>query len=346
MDQIAYNDFGQATSIKIGASTPNPLTETYAFDANTGLMTNQKVKRGSTSLMDLTYNYNRDLSKGSLNGKTGNLTHIVNNLDRNKDRKYEYDSLGRLIKSKGGAAAGGTGVANWTQNYGYDRYGNKTTTTKSGITANSAAIPLDGLASQTYQAATNRITTSGTTYDKAGNMTRGKAPNGTFQKFEYDAAGRLLKIKTDAGALLEEYTYGASRERLKKTVANGDKTYYAWGGSSVIAEYKETASQTTMNWSKSYVYAGSRLLSTITKNGASETTEYQHPDRLGTKLITNTSLNTAKEQATLPFGTEITAETQATSNQRFTSYDRSGATGLDYAVNRTYNSGQSKIHSG
>ena len=293
--------------------------------------------------MDLTYNYNRDLSKGSLNGKTGNLTHIVNNLDRNKDRKYEYDSLGRLIKSKGGAAAGGTGVANWTQNYGYDRYGNKTTTTKSGITANSAAIPLDGLASQTYQAATNRITTSGTTYDKVGNMTRGKAPNGTFQKFEYDAANRLVKIKTDAGALLEEYTYGASRERIKKTVANGDKTYYAWGGSSVIAEYKETASQTTMNWAKSYIYAGSRLLSTITKNGASETIEYQHPDRLGTKLITNTSLNTAKEQATLPFGTEITAETQATSNQRFTSYDRSGATGLDYAVNRTYNSGQSRF---
>ena len=98
-----------------------------------------------------------------------------------------------------------------------------------------------------------------------------------------------------------------------------------------------------MNWSKSYIYAGSRLLSTITKNGASETTEYQHPDRLGTKLVTNTSLNTAKSQATLPFGTEITAETQATSNQKFTSYDRSGATGLDYAVNRTYNSGQSRF---
>ena len=61
MDQIAYNVFGQATSIKIGASTPNPLTETYSFDANTGLMTNQKVKRGSTSLMDLSYYYARDL---------------------------------------------------------------------------------------------------------------------------------------------------------------------------------------------------------------------------------------------------------------------------------------------
>ena len=98
-----------------------------------------------------------------------------------------------------------------------------------------------------------------------------------------------------------------------------------------------------MNWAKSYIYAGSRLLSTIIKNGTSETTEYHHPDRLGTKLVTDTVANTAKAQATLPFGTEIPAETQAISNQRFTSYDRSGTTGLDYAVNRTYNSGQSRF---
>ncbi len=164
MDQISYNDFGQATSIRIGGGGSNPLTEQYSFDANTGLMTNQKVKRGATSLMDLSYYYARDLSKGSLNGKTGNLTKIVNNLDRNKDRKYEYDTLGRLIKAKGGVAAGGSGVANWTQTYTYDRYGNKKTTAKSGITADSQAIPLDGVASQTFAAATNRITTSGHEY--------------------------------------------------------------------------------------------------------------------------------------------------------------------------------------
>jgi len=143
-------------------------------------------------------------------------------------------------------------------------------------------------------------------------------------------------------ALLEEYTYGTSRERLKKE-GGGTRTYYAWGGESVILEYPETGSSTTPSWSKSYIYAGSRLLSTITKSGSTELTEYQHPDRLGTKLITDTTLNTAKEQATLPFGTEIPAETAATSNQRFTSYDRSTTTGLDYAVNRTYNSGQSRF---
>ncbi|NNE67398.1 MAG: peptidoglycan DD-metalloendopeptidase family protein [Pyrinomonadaceae bacterium] len=342
MDQISYNDFGQATSIRIGGGASNPMTEQYTFDANTGLMTNQKVKKGATTKMDLSYYYARDLSKGSLNGTTGNLTKVVNNLDRNKDRKYEFDTLGRLIKAKGGVAAGGSGVANWTQTYTYDRYGNKLTSVKSGITANSAAIPLDGVANQAFAAATNRITTASHEYDNAGNMTRGKAPDGSIQKFEYDEAGRIIHIKTDSGTILETNTYASSRERLKKE-AGTTRTYYAWGGSSVLAEHVETASETTMKWSKSYIYAGSRLLSTATKNGSSETVEYHHPDRLGTKMVSDPVANTTKEQATLPFGTEIPAETQATTNQRFTSYDRSGATGLDYAVNRTYNSGQSRF---
>jgi RHS repeat-associated protein len=60
-------------------------------------------------------------------------------------------------------------------------------------------------------------------------------------------------------------------------------------------------------------------------------------------LITNPTGGTQVEQLTLPFGTSIDAETTGTSNQRFTSYDRSDSTGLDYAVNRTYNAGQSRF---
>ncbi|MFV0388565.1 MAG: hypothetical protein ACK5NT_07410, partial [Pyrinomonadaceae bacterium] len=148
--------------------------------------------------------------------------------------------------------------------------------------------------------------------------------------------------------MLETNTYATSRERIKKTNADGSKVYYAWGGSAVIAEFTETASGAALYWAKSYIYAGSRLLSTATKAGLNETVEFHHPDRLGTKAVSDTTANTFKEQATLPFGTSLDAETSGTSgtgssgagapsNQRFTSYDRSGATGLDYAVNRTYN---------
>ena len=82
------------------------------------------------------------------------------------------------------------------------------------------------------------------------------------------------------------------------------------------------------------------LLSTITPNGAGgEVTEYNHPDRLGARLITNQTLGTVSEQAHLPFGRPLNAESSlTTNNRRFTSYDRSAATGLDYAINRTYDS--------
>src|SRR5712692_3318442 len=81
---------------------------------------------------------------------------------------------------------------------------------------------------------------------------------------------------------------------------------------------------------------------------------YYHPDRLGTRLITtdaasNPSGTTAQEQLTLPFGTAFT-ETPAASgvtsggtNRRFTSYDRSDTTKLDYAINRHYDSQQGRF---
>ena len=114
----------------------------------------------------------------------------------------------------------------------------------------------------------------------------------------------------------------------------------------MIAEYQSAGWGTPLTWDKSYIYAGSRLLSTFTNNQAGgETLEFQHPDRLGTKLITNNAANTSFEQSTLPFGTALDAETSGTTNQRFTSYDRSSVTGIDYAVNRSYSSGQGRFTS-
>ena len=77
---------------------------------------------------------------------------------------------------------------------------------------------------------------------------------------------------------------------------------------------------------------GARLLSTVTPGGV----EYHHPDRLGTRLVTNPSTGGSFQQATLPFGTSLSTETTGTTNRRFTSYDRSVTSGLDYAVNRHY----------
>jgi methionine synthase I (cobalamin-dependent) len=118
----------------------------------------------------------------------------------------------------------------------------------------------------------------------------------------------LVAVREDNGTLIESYVYGASRQRLI-TINASLTTYYSWGGSSVLAEYTEsTGNGATFKIAKSYFYAGSRLLSTQTWNGSTETTEFHHPDRLGTKLVTNNAANTSYEQSTLPFGTALTAE--------------------------------------
>ena len=210
---------------------------------------------------------------------------------------------------------------------------------------NSNQISRDGHASLSYDAASNRITTAGFAYDAAGNQVRALTASGTSsQRFQYDAANRLVKVKTDDNVtVLATYTYADTNDLLIAEESGG-RTYFARDGNTALAEYTESGASTTPIWSRSYVYLGPRLLSTLTSDGnGGEVIQHYHPDRLGTRMITNPVTGTASEQATLPFGTVINSETFAATNRRFTTYDRSTATGLDYAVNRRYDSQQGRF---
>lgn len=121
----------------------------------------------------------------------------------------------------------------------------------------------------------------------------------------------------------------------------GVRTYYACDGS---VEYVESGGSTIPQWSKTYIHLGARLLSTLTPNGSGgEFVQYHHPDRLGTRLVTNAQDTNYYEQVTLPFGTALNAESSGSTNRRFTTYDRSLNTGLDYALNRHYDPQQGRF---
>lgn len=204
-------------------------------------------------------------------------------------------------------------------------------------------IPRDGLQSQTFDAATNRVTNSGWTYDAAGSQTRTQNTSGVWQRYQYDAAGRLAKVKADDNVtVLANYTYGDDGQRLIAE-ESGVRTYFVAEGLSVIGEYTETGASTTPVWSKFYLYLSSRLLATLTPNAGGEAAMYHHPDRLGTRIVTNPANGTSFEQNTLPFGTPLNAESTGSTNRRFTSYERSATTGLDYAVNRHYDPAQGRF---
>lgn len=153
----------------------------------------------------------------------------------------------------------------------------------------------------------------------------------------------------DNGVMLERITYGDDNRRLARE--NGDPdlpsyvmTYYAWGGDRVLAEYTETfAARIALAWTKSYVYLGERLLATLAQSGAGELVHYHHPDRLGTRLITNGVDTSVTEQEPFAFGVEEGVVPARGNTRRFTSYDRSAATGLDYAVNRHYDPQQGRF---
>ena len=264
------------------------------------------------------------------------MTKITDNLNSNKNREYEFDVLGRLVTAKGGP----TGNL-WYQTYQYDRYGNREDVTASGVAADGTTpIPMDGIPDLAYDHNTNRIATTGYQYDVNGNQTRTLAEDGvTWVKYEYDSANRLWWVKKDDGTQLQRFGFGATNARFQSFDAQANQwTLYAATGGTVLAEYTELT-PSTPTWTKGYTYLGDRLLSTGTPNGqGGETSEFNHPDKLGTRAVTN-SAGSSYDQANLPFGIALNAESTLTANnKRFTSYDRSVKTGLDYAVNRTYDS--------
>jgi RHS repeat-associated protein len=269
--------------------------------------------------------------------------------NRNRDdHQYVYDLYKAYLQREPDQAGWDSWTADVAQN-GRDHtrlafevsleFANKVASLCPG-SGGSAPVPLDGLANLSYDSTTNRIMTTGFSYDAAGNQTRIVRGDGSAQKFQYDAANRLVKVTDDYAYTIATYTYGESNERLIAE-EGGLRTYYVCDGR---AEYMESGSSTTPQWSKSYIYLGARLLSTLTPNGSGgEFVQYHHPDRLGTRLVTNAQDTTYFEQVSLPFGTALTAESTGATNRRFTTYDRSVNTGLDYALNRHYDSQQGRF---
>jgi len=207
-----------------------------------------------------------------------------------------------------------------------------------------AFVGTDGWDVLNYTDTNNHISTPGWNYDAAGNQTRVQRIGGGWQRFQYDAANRLVKVKADDNVtLLSEHTYGDSNQRLM-TLEGGIRTYFVAESGSTISEYSETGGSTTPAWSKSYIYFGQRLLSTVVPNGSGgEIAEHHHPDRLGTRLVTNQSTGGSFQQATLPFGNILNTETNGAPVRPFTTYDRGPTTGLDYALNRHYDPQQGRF---
>jgi RHS repeat-associated protein len=107
---LVYDAAGNVTNLTLG----NGIAEEFDFTDDRLQLRQQKAVKGPKTLLDLTYGYSAAAGKsgyGTLAGNSGQLmsvTGTVNGITQNQ--AFEYDNVGRLVKSTGpGSAAAGQG---------------------------------------------------------------------------------------------------------------------------------------------------------------------------------------------------------------------------------------------
>jgi RHS repeat-associated protein len=339
LSNITYDPAWHVTSVAAGAPGPQQMTDTFRHDPATSLLFNQQITTAGQPLLSLNYDYTPARS----------LMTVTDSRGDSYDRAFQYDALGRLSSVSGGRPD----APLWTETYDYDAYGNRSKCkdqTQDGRPCpdknlDVSGMPRDGLELK-FDPGTNHVLSDrhacrpdvpDFTYDSAGNQTRALRPDGTCFNYRYDSAGRLARVLDDAGNLLESNLYGADARR----VARADQTtatHYVWDGGKVIAEYSQPRSGGAVAWSKAEIYLGGQLFADFIPSGAGELARYHHPLLSGAGFVTNSANSTVTQQQTLPFGTAMPPQPSDPINPIFAGYNRSSATGLDYAVSRQYDS--------
>ena len=314
---FTYSAPGAVTAMQLG----NGLWESTVFNKR---LQPTAIKLGTTNggtdRLSLGYTYG---TSGTNNGNILTQTIAVPS-GFTATQTYTYDNLNRIAT----AAEVISGSTSWSQTFGYDRYGNRNITAGTGVT------------NLTFGATTNRITTTGYSYDAAGNTTAD--PSG-IKGFTYDGENKQV-LSTGGGWTTGIYEYDGDGKRVRKYGSStGDNTLFVYNAAGVLVE-EYTLWNNPPTVVTSYVYAGSRLLSTETASGIN----YLTADHLGSpRISTNGSASVVARHDYMPFGEEITSSitSQRTTGlgyqsdgvrKQFTGYERDGESGLDFAQARYY----------
>ena len=309
-----------ASVSSIGYASSNALnTETYGNSVVHSVTYNNRlqpteIRLGTsgnpTSIIDLTYN------SGTTNNNGNVLSAGYVGGGLSYTQSFGYDALNRLTTSNE------NGGSSWSQTNGYDQYGNRWIDYGGGV---------HNLA---FSTSNNRITTTGFSYDAAGNLT-----NDTLHAYAFDAENKIKTV--DA---VTAYTYDGEGHRVRKFVGENTRFVYGIAGQ-LVAEFDGD----TGNLRKEYLDGGATLIAieptAVNSNGA----QYTTPDNLGSpRVITNSSGGVVSRHDYQPYGEElgtgIGGRTTAmgfsnsgdNNRKKFTGYERDTESGLDFAQARYY----------
>jgi len=214
---------------------------------------------------------------------------------------YQYDTLNRLINS----SRSGDPQGSWSQAFTFDGFGNLTQKTSSNAPALSVAI----------DPTTNRLQTNGAGYDANGNQTAYRT-GGFAATYAYDVENRL------GSATVSGTTYGYAYNSLNQRVFSGtlsgssytNELIYFYGADGKKLGVWSLNTSTIQNVSVNQWFGG-RLL--------------KGEDRL------------QSVGKYFPYGEDRYSpnpSNPANDQEKFATYTRDSASGLDYAMNRYYSS--------
>jgi RHS repeat-associated protein len=307
IQQACYNSRFQTIGIRLGSSATTSC-------ANSG-----------SDLLNLSYGYGTTNNNGNLQTQT--IKRYLQGVTQQWSQAYGYtDGVNRLT------SASESGTGSWSENFGYDTYGNRWVTTP--------YVGLPGLTNETPQGPNWYLTKnqiSGWVYDGAGNI---NSISGLSRSYSYDAENRLTKAITDTSnpaATTSTYSYDGDGRRVQKATPSGTTTFVYDAAGQLAAEYSTVPN---------------------TLSGP----EYLTADHLGsTRLVTDASGNPTKCYDYLPFGEEIpngyggrTASCFGPASypsapdvvsEKFTGKERDAETGLDFFGARYFSAAQGRFTS-
>jgi RHS repeat-associated protein len=266
-------------------------TMTREYDAARGWLTRTWAQnRYSQTVLDLNYGYLGD-------GRASSVTDAVN---PGQSAAYTYDNLNRLAT----VALSRALVAAAT---GYDEFGNRLSQAKApGSPGSPPEITLS------YGESTNRITTSGYTYDLNGNITAMPGVTG----IQWDVFDRMMQATANGSTT--SYKYDAFGRRVAQETPNGTNWFFYDMSGRLLVTYP---------WMNGYqpvrtaYFAGQRV--------------GQYTDRVGSVRYTAPIVTPPFTYSHYyPFGEEITST--ANDRYKFAETFRDSDSGLDYALNRYY----------
>jgi len=294
------------------SSIPN-FASSITYHAN-GMVATIVHTNGTTDVYDRDPNWmgrplaisTQKTSDGTVLWTTGNYLYDGSgNVKKMGAGSFVYDSLSRLTSGTVFPGRLGDGTSQ-SQTQTYDAYGNITTLTTAGLLRNTPT-----------STSTNRLTTAGTGYDAAGNLTAWSG-----NSYEYDAFNQMTRMVS--GGEDWRYMYDATDQRLWSYRIGGNGSLWTLRGlnSQVLREVRSHIAWT--NYVDS-IFRGTTLLATVPSVAAGGGVNHLHTDLLGTpRLITNSVGSIAGFHAYYPFGEEMasTFSSTYTDRQRFTGHER------------------------